>query len=333
LASIALQLPINAAEAGAGLVPPAVATELMGKTGAFLILVMLFMAIASTGSSESIAVATLVAHDIYREYFNPMADGEQILFTARLVVVLFGVFMGCFSIILFEMGLNLGWVYLFMGVVIGSAVAPLWNLLTWKKASGTGAVLAAWAGLFFGLLGWVLVAKFGNGVVTIDTLGTNSAMLSGNLISILSSAFIHYFYSVYIDPQDYDFSQLDRKIRLVEDDKRGLTEAQKDPEVIKEAESWVNRRAYVLTFVLVVAWPVLSIPAGVFSESYFAFWILIAAAWGFSAAMAITFLPLLESSDEIDEIFRRILNHVLCRQGDDIEAREQSELLQHGRVR
>ena len=71
LASTALQLPINADEAGAGLVPPAVATDLLGKAGAFLILVMLFMAIASTGSTESIAVASLVSHDLYREYFNP----------------------------------------------------------------------------------------------------------------------------------------------------------------------------------------------------------------------------------------------------------------------
>ena len=80
LASVALQLPINADEAGAGLVPPAVATELLGETGSFLILVMLFMAIASTGSSESIAVASLVAYDIYREYYNP----QYVFFVERL---------------------------------------------------------------------------------------------------------------------------------------------------------------------------------------------------------------------------------------------------------
>ena len=77
---MALQLPINADEAGAGLVPPAVATELLGETGSFLILVMLFMAIASTGSSESIAVASLVAYDIYREYYNP----QYVFFVERL---------------------------------------------------------------------------------------------------------------------------------------------------------------------------------------------------------------------------------------------------------
>ena len=116
-------LPITSSEAGSGLVPPAVATQLLGDAGAVLVLIMLFMAIVSTGSAESIAVSSLVAYDIYRQYFNPDASGEQILFVSRVVIVIFGLFMGLFSIVLFEIGLNLGWVYLFMGVVIGSAVA------------------------------------------------------------------------------------------------------------------------------------------------------------------------------------------------------------------
>jgi len=123
-------LPITSSEAGAGLVPPAVATELLGNAGAGLILVMLFMAIVSTGSAESIAVSSLVAYDVYRQYYNPEATGDQILKVSRIVIVVFGLFMGAFSIVLKVIGLNLGWVYLFMGVVIGSAVFPLWNMMT-----------------------------------------------------------------------------------------------------------------------------------------------------------------------------------------------------------
>merc|ERR1719276_343895 len=151
LASTALMLPISADEAGSGLVPPAAAEHLLGTTGAVLILVMLFMAIVSTGSAESIAVSSLVSYDIYREYFNPEATGKQILFVSRVVIVGFGIFMGLFSIALNAMGLNLGWVYLFMGVVIGSAVIPLWNMMTWSKASGKGAIIAAWTGLVLAL--------------------------------------------------------------------------------------------------------------------------------------------------------------------------------------
>jgi urea-proton symporter len=67
LTSTALMLPLTKVEAGNGLVPPAVATEMMGATGSVLILIMLFMAIVSTGSAESIAVSSLIAYDIYRQ--------------------------------------------------------------------------------------------------------------------------------------------------------------------------------------------------------------------------------------------------------------------------
>jgi urea-proton symporter len=166
-------LPITSGEAGAGLVPPATAQHLLGDAGAILILIMLFMAIVSTGAAESIAVSSLVAYDVYREYMNPDATGEQILYVSRVVLVVFGLLMGALSILLYEIGVNLGWVYLFMGVVIGSAVAPLWNMMTWKKASGTGAMIAAWAGLVFAVVGWLSAAQVQSGTITIDSLGTN----------------------------------------------------------------------------------------------------------------------------------------------------------------
>lgn len=300
LASTALQLPITSGEAGSGLVPPAVATHLLGDAGSFLILVMLFMAIVSTGSAESIAVSSLVAYDIYREYINPNATGPQILRVSRIVIVVFGIFMGCFSLILFELGLNLGWVYLFMGVVIGSAVAPLWFMMTWSKASGTGAIIAAWGGFILAVISWLIAASIQGGSISVDTLGTNEVMLSGNLVAIFSSAIIHVIYSVAIDPQDFDFSTLDQKILLVEkDDLSGLGAEQQDPEELHKSYVWISRRGYVLTLVLVVIWPLLSIPAGVFTKDYFAFWVLIAIAWGFGAALVITILPLMESSEEI----------------------------------
>ena len=292
-------LPITSGEAGSGLVPPAVASHLMGDAGSVLILVMLFMAIVSTGSAESIAVSSLVAYDIYRQYFNPEATGDQILKVSRIVIVGFGLFMGVFAIVLFEIGLNLGWVYLFMGVVIGSAVIPLWNMMTWKKASGTGAIIAAWSGLILAVTGWLIAAKVQSGSVSVDNLGTNEVMLSGNLIAIFSSGIIHIIYSLFIDPQDYDFAELDKNITLVEDDQRGLTDEEKNPELLAEAEQWITRRGYVLTIILIIVWPLLSIPAGKFTESYFAFWVLVAIAWGFGAAITIAVLPLTESSDDI----------------------------------
>jgi len=299
LASTALMLPITAGEAGSGLVPPAVAQYLLGDVGAVLILIMLFMAIVSTGSAESIAVSSLVSYDIYREYINPEATGQQILFVSRVVIVLYGLFMGALAIALQEIGLNLGWVYLFMGIVIGSAVVPLWNLMTWKKASGKGAVIAAISGLCLALASWMIGAQLQSGEITVASLGSNEVMLTGNLFAIISSGLIHFGYSTWIDPQDYDFSQLDAAIQLVEDDTRGLTAEEQDETMLRRAETWITRRGYILTVVLIIVWPLLSIPAGVFTRSYFAFWVLVAIGWGFGAALIITFLPLIESSEEI----------------------------------
>ena len=48
-----------------------------------------------------------------------------------------------------------------------------------------------------------------------------------------------------------------------------------------------------------------SIPAGKFSEDYFAFWVLISVAWG--VGITITFLPIMESSAEISNVFNGII--------------------------
>lgn len=263
---------------------------------------MLFMAIVSTGSAESIAVSSLVAYDIYRQYINPNATGADILKVSRIVIVAFGLFMGALSIALYEIGLNLGWVYLFMGVVIGSAVMPLWFMMTWSKASGTGAVVAAWGGFSLAVAGWLIAAKVQSGEVTVATLGSNEVMLSGNLIAILSSGIIHIFWSLVVDKQEFDFSTLNEKIKLVEDDLSGLTAAEQDKDELEKARTWITRRGYVLTVVLIIVWPVLSVPAKVFSESYFAFWVLLSIVWGFGAAVIIAVLPILESLEEISKV-------------------------------
>jgi hypothetical protein len=189
-------------------------------------------------------------------------------------------------------------------------------MMTWKKASGTGAVVAAWAGLALAVMTWLVAAKIQSGFISVATLGTNEVMLSGNLVAICVSGIIHFVWSMWIDPQDYDFSELDKRISLVEDDQRGLSDAEKDPVALRRAERWITRRGYALTVLLIFIWPLLSIPAGVFSKSYFAFWVLVAIAWGFGAAITITVLPLTESSEDINKVLSGMLNAVLRREPD-----------------
>jgi Na+/proline symporter len=50
----------------------------MGKAGGILVLIMLFMAVTSTGSAEQIAVSSLFAYDVYRAYINKKATGSDV---------------------------------------------------------------------------------------------------------------------------------------------------------------------------------------------------------------------------------------------------------------
>lgn len=103
----------------------------------------------------------------------------------------------------------------------------------------------------------------------------------------------------------------------------GLTAAEKDPVELARVYKWITRRGYILTLLLIFVWPILSIPAGVFSKNYFAFWVLVAIAWGFGATIFITVLPLTESSEDII----RVLNGMyLAVTGKGTESESESEV-------
>jgi len=323
LATVALDLPVTATEAGSGLVPPAVATHLLGKGGAAAITIMLFMAIVSTGSAEQIAVSSLFAYDVYRKYINPNATGEDILRVSRYGVVAFGVFMGLLSLILDELALSLGFVYLMMGIFIGSAVMPISFVLTWDKANGTGAVVGAVTGLVLGLITWISVAAGLEGSVTIDTLGMNYPMLAGNVVAICSSGIVHAALS-FKNPQNFDFSTLNDRIQLIDDKLPEFEEdTESNPKQLTDALAWIKKWGVGFSFIMIIVWPCLSLPAGcgtsagcgVFNKGYFNLWVGIALAWGTVATAVIILLPVYESWDSISIVLKGMFTN------DDVHMR------------
>lgn len=310
LGCIALDLPVTTDEADAGLVPPAVASHLMGKGGAVLILIMLFMAVTSTGSAELIAVSSLVSYDVLRTYFKPNATGEDIIRWSRYVVVIWGLIMGALAVALQEMGLNLGWVYLAMGVLIGSAVLPIAFSLTWNKCSRYGAISGALIGQIAAVITWLLWARIGYGEVTKKTTGKNYPMLAGNLVAILSSGLICIIVSL-IKPEYTDWTET-RKIPILEADPNAiLAKSGADSyDALTAAYSNVFVYGSIGTAILVIVWPVLALPATVFSEGYFTFWVIISFIWGIAAAIVIICLPLYESRDAIITV---LINMFQCK--------------------
>ena len=308
LASRAAGLPVNASEAGSGLVPPATAVYLFGNSGAWLIALMLLMAVTSTANSELIAVASLFSYDIYRAYINPKATGPQIIMISRVMIVAFGLFMGCLAIILFEIGLSLGWVYLFMGIAIGGAVFPIYACLTWKKASATGAIVGAIIGTICGFITWLVTCQGYYGSINVDNLGGNYPMLGGNLASIFISMFVCSAIS-FFRPQNYDWKTT-REIALVEED--GVPKEEEftgadSKEAMDKAAKYMMWTCWGLTLILIVAWPLLALPAGVFSKGYFTFWVVLSIIWGLLATAVGIFLPFFESRDAIANILKGIL--------------------------
>mmetsp|Transcript_13022 Transcript_13022/g.45173 ORF Transcript_13022/g.45173 Transcript_13022/m.45173 type:complete len:771 (+) Transcript_13022:55-2367(+) len=331
LATLALDLPVTQDEADSGLVPPAAAVHFYGKGGAALVTIMLFMAITSTGSAEQIAVSSLVSYDIYRKYINPDATGEDILKWSRVTICAFGIFMGVLSIILEEIGLTLGFVYLMMGIFIGSAVGPIALVLTWKDANAVGAITGAISGQVLAIIVWLSYTageEIDGDPPTVDTLGKNYPMLVANLTAILSSLGIHIILS-WCYPQNYDFDNMARGIRMLDDKLPDLDPEELDPKTLLAARRWVTRWGVGFSVFMVIVWPCLSLPAGcgsdsvecgVFSEGYFTLWVTVAVVWGLLATIVIVGLPLYESWDMISSVlYGLISNDDIHMRLDDIE--------------
>lgn len=305
LGALALDLPLTTAEAGKGLVPAATATALMGEPGAVLLLTMLFMTVTSAGSAELVAVSSLCTYDIYRTYINPDASGEQILRVSRAVVLVFGCFMGVLAVVLNLAGVSLGWVYMVMGVIIGSTVAPLALLLLWNKANAAGAMLGAVVGCVAGVAVWLTVAKVEYGRVDLDTTGRNAPTLAGILASVLVGGALHVACSL-ASPQNFDWEATRRQITTVESvavDGGGCGgDDELDEERLLLAKRWIIRWGVALTVVIAVLWPALSLPAGRFSAGYFTVWAAVAIAWGTVGSAVIIILPLVESWGTIRKV-------------------------------
>ncbi|CAN0239790.1 unnamed protein product [Scytosiphon promiscuus] len=264
---------------------------------------MLFMAVTSTGSAELIAVSSLISYDVYRAYINKDATGDDILRISRITVFVFGALMGVLSIVLNEIGLNLGWVYLFMGVVIGSAVVPVSMVLTWKKATAKGAIAGAILGQICAVIGWLVSAQALEGEITLASTGANYPMLTGNLIAICFSGIVCTVISL-ADPDDYDWEST-RNIAMVEaDDNAWHTEEDYNEADLTKAKTWIMKIGLAFTVVIVLIWPILSLPAGVFSEGYFNFWVALSILWGIVSTLFVVFLPLYESKDAIVNVFK-----------------------------
>jgi hypothetical protein len=196
--------PMSSSQVSSGLAAPFGAVALLGHNGAIALLLTLFMAVTSSSSSELIAVSSVLTFDIYKMYIKPSATPAQLIKTSHYMICFFGLVMAAFACIWNAIGIDLGWLFLTMGLLIGGGVFLAAFAVTWKKQSKWGAISGAIGGLASGLTAWLVTGQAYYGELTIVTTGANYPTLAGNLAAVLMGCLISVVVSC-VKPDDFDW--------------------------------------------------------------------------------------------------------------------------------
>ncbi|KAK8061682.1 solute symporter family transporter [Apiospora phragmitis] len=175
--------PLTAAQNGAGLSAPANAVALLGKGGAGLMLLLLFMAVTSSTSAELIAVSSLITFDVYKTYLKPAAASTELVKISHLGIIIYALILAAFCCILNAVNINLTWVLTILGVIVGGASIPVGLVLLWPRMSTVATLVSPWVGLALGMLAWLLTTRYRSGSITVETSGDVLNALAGNLVS------------------------------------------------------------------------------------------------------------------------------------------------------
>ncbi|KAJ4413510.1 urea active transporter [Gnomoniopsis sp. IMI 355080] len=302
---------MSADDVSAGLVLPYAAVALLGKGGAIATLLIVFMAVTSALSSELIAVSSICTYDIYRTYFKPDASGKRLIWMSHSFVMGYAVFIATFSVGLHYAGISMGYLYLMMGVIIGSAVLPATLTLTWSGQNQWAAALSPPLGLALALVAWLVTAKKSCGNLGVDCTGSNNPMLAGNVVALLSPLVLIAILTLIFGLQRYDWKSM-MQIRqgddhdvaaaahiVLENSAGGQSEATHQFEVeqkkLLQAGKLSKIITVVLTLALLILWPMPMYGSGyIFSKQFFTGWVVVGIIWIFCSLFAVGLFPVFE---------------------------------------
>lgn len=372
-----------------GLVPAVVAQKLLGAQGELLILVLVLMAVTSTGSAEVVAVSSILIYDVYCLYWKPYrlvhdanscilcgrARGRAATKKDKCVCISMTFCAHCkadderrnenkkralkaeyqctthgsyrkyndyleylkdwsmlwvslsivpLTLILRASSISLGWLYLFMGILIGSAVLPITLCMFWPRLTGIGMVTGALSGTFSAVIVWLSVSSITDDGLSDFFASTSKElpMLCGNITSIgvsfivtvtVSLATNRYYnggnaQEIWENTRDID-NPLSPWVELYarELDIRGVHELDKRPslqivtDTFKQAKTIAMIGAICLTLILIIIWPGSMVSAGILDFSQFRGWIISCEIWGVLAAIFIIVMPFVSEALEIKQ--------------------------------
>lgn len=312
------------ADVTAGLVLPNAAVAMMGQGGAVATLFLAYMAIMSTYSSELIAISSISSYDIYKTYINPNADGKQLMRVNYISMIAFALFMGGFSTMLYYVGVSMGFLYLLMGVCISAAVIPAALTLTWSGQSWAAATFTPPLGFCCSITSWLVTTNALYGEFTVETTGSNTPMLVGNVVALLSPLIfvpILTYLPPFFKPQNYDWvsmanirrgddhamadaAHIDLERVPGEGDGNGVplsasasvAARQEERAKLDKASKIARILCVSMTIAFLILWPMPLFGTGyVFSREFFTGWVVVGIIWLFCSVAMVVFLPIFQS--------------------------------------
>lgn len=147
LAAPALGLNIPAAD----MVGPMVAAKLLGLTGAVIVFIVVFAALASSLDSLLAATSDLITQDIYKGHLRPNAKEAELRKAAKMIIVTLGIITWLLCLPRLT---TLGELLFFMGAFVASTIWPILAGLYWRRTNPLGATLAMVLGTSAGLIAY-----------------------------------------------------------------------------------------------------------------------------------------------------------------------------------
>jgi len=133
------------------------AAQLLGKTGAVLVFIVVFCALASSLDSLLAATSDLLVQDIYRKHLNPTATPAQMRRAASVTILLLGV--GAWLVCMPRLT-TLGSLLQFTGAFVASTIWPIIAGLFWKRANRMAGTLAMVLGSAAGLTAYFAIGFY-----------------------------------------------------------------------------------------------------------------------------------------------------------------------------
>jgi Na+/proline symporter len=153
LAVPALDLNIPAAD----MVGPMVAANILGTTGAILVLIMVFSALSSSLDSLLAATSILVVEDIYRRHLNPGASAAHLRRATSWIIVGLGVLTWALCAPRIT---TLAELLYFTGAFVASTIWPIAAGLFVRRATSAGAVTGMILGSAAGITSYFVIGFY-----------------------------------------------------------------------------------------------------------------------------------------------------------------------------